>query len=353
MKILCLIDGCEGLGIVQKLVQEGNSVSVFMTSEVPAGTGLIDKVDSWRSHLIDSDLVVCNSLSFSRYEKVFKEYGKPYIGCSYLGKYLLEAKRKEFVEDVCGLPLCSKFEQKVMLHGFFNGRDWVRPLLMGVVDTELFPGGIGPEIGSMGCVVKSIIDEPEFVSGLAKGLRKLGIRDFISVPFNPTEGVYNVGCGFVFDILEAIAEGLRAPLGDLLFKVATGVAERLQISNDYMICVKVTVPPFPYSLSDIALLPIEGLNDENLKHIYLDDVCKTDDKYHACTRSGIALKATARGRNIREARRRVYRTIGNVLIQSKQYRVDIGESAIEMFGAHLKGFIDGRKQEESRPQLVD
>jgi hypothetical protein len=92
MKILFLMDGCEGLGIAQKLAEEGNSVQVFMSQDLPAGTGLVQKIDSWREYLVDTDLVVCNSLLFSRYEKIFKEYSKPYIGCSYLGKYLLQAK---------------------------------------------------------------------------------------------------------------------------------------------------------------------------------------------------------------------------------------------------------------------
>jgi hypothetical protein len=350
MKILFLMDSCEGLGIAQKLAEEGNSVQVFMSQDLPAGTGLVQKIDSWREYLVDTDLVVCNSLLFSRYEKIFKEYSKPYIGCSYLGKYLLQAKKREFIEDICGLTMCPNFEQKVMLHGFFNGRDWVRPLLISVIDAELFPGGIGPTIGSMGCVVKTVIDEPEFVDGLAVGLRKLGIRDFVSVPFSLKGGIFNVACGLVFDVLEAIAEGLRTSLGDVLFKVATGIAEKLDLSRDYMICVKVTIPPFPYSIPEARTQwAIEGLNEFNLKHIYLDDVCKTEDEnYRACMDSGIVLKVTARGRDIREARRRVYRTIGNVSVESKQYRVDIGEMAMVNFATSLKGFIDGGKQEEAR-----
>jgi phosphoribosylamine-glycine ligase len=68
-----------------------------------------------------------------------------------------------------------------------------------------------------------------------------------------------------------------------------------------------------------------GLEDANLKHIFLTDVYLDNfGNYRWAGADGVLLKATARGRNIPEARRRAYRTIRNLSVLDAQYRQDIG-----------------------------
>jgi phosphoribosylamine-glycine ligase len=78
---------------------------------------------------------------------------------------------------------------------------------------------------------------------------------------------------------------------------------------------------------------IEGITSDNIRHIFLCDVCKSDGYYTSNT-SGVVLKVTARGMQIvgdRSARSRAYRTLRGIQIENKMYRTDIGKRAVSYF----------------------
>ncbi|KKN05355.1 hypothetical protein LCGC14_1088190 [marine sediment metagenome] len=86
------------------------------------------------------------------------------------------------------------------------------------------------------------------------------------------------------------------------------------------------VEPYPM-LDNIELplgVPIVGLNTHNLRHIWLHDVQMENDRYVCAGNGGNLGVITARGDTIREARRRVYRTMDNLIIPNVMYRRDIG-----------------------------
>ncbi|MBU2249795.1 MAG: hypothetical protein KKD77_23815, partial [Gammaproteobacteria bacterium] len=122
--------------------------------------------------------------------------------------------------------------------------------------------------------------------------------------------------GFDENAMDLLIEGLREPITDLIFETATGTKKEMNLTEDYLICVRV--------MSDRQNTMIEGLNEENLKHIHLYNVSK-DLAGNYYSWGGTVLKVTARGRSIKEARRRVYRTLKNIHIDDIQYRTDIGE----------------------------
>jgi phosphoribosylamine-glycine ligase len=69
-----------------------------------------------------------------------------------------------------------------------------------------------------------------------------------------------------------------------------------------------------------------GLNEGNLKHIWFEDVYFKDG--YSCARSSGALGfVTARGVQVREARRRAYRTVRDLGIPYPLYRTDVGSRA--------------------------
>ena len=334
MRILFLTENSESLGLAKRLENEGNTVFVFLKDKGRAGRGIVERVDSWRNYLPDVDFVVCGTPGFSQYEDVFKKFGKPFIGGSRLGDLLIKGKKEDFLAH-CDVAKCSNFEQKVTLHGFFNGRDWVKPLLVSILDTCLFPGDLGPEVGCMGCTLKLVKQWPSFTEKIGEGLRKLGIKDMISIPFNDKLEVLGVGCGFIYDVMDAICEGIRENVSDLLFKLANGVSEGFAMTSDYVVVTRLTVPPFPYSAeADLPGVEIYGLDENNIKHISFCDVYKEGDKYFACLGKGNTLKAAARGRDLREARRRVYRTLSNIALLNKQYRIDVGDRASEVLSSY-------------------
>ena len=327
MKILYLLTNNEGLGVARKLAEENNSVHVFIQdSEITKDPSLIF-IDSWREHLVDMDLVICGSPGFDRYEEVFKKFGKPYLGASKLGRMLNQGKLEEFL-SLCGVPLSMK-EPKHARVGFFNGRDWISPTFYAVLDHKLATGDLGPVVGAMGTSLMRS-NHSFILNEMTPGFSRMGLRDMVTVLLS-ADGVTGIACGLAYDILECIIEGMKGRVTDLFFELATGVGKALDFTRDLVVSVKLTVPPFPYLSGHTTRQPIQGLGAENLKHIYLDGVEILDDRYTICTASGCVLKAAARGRDLREAKRRVYRTLENLETESKQYRIDIGEKAQKVF----------------------
>jgi len=76
---------------------------------------------------------------------------------------------------------------------------------------------------------------------------------------------------------------------------------------------------------------IEGINENNLKHLWLRDVYVEDNKYYSAKCDGYLMTVTARGLTPNKAFRRTHRTIGNLRINNLQYRRDIGEGLNERY----------------------
>jgi len=130
------------------------------------------------------------------------------------------------------------------------------------------------------------------------------------------DGFKGFSGGFQDNMMDLLIEGLREPITDLIFETATGTKKEMDLTEDSLICVRVT--------SDVSNTMIYGLNEESLKHIHLYNVSK-DLAGNYYSWGGTVLKVCARGRNVKEARRRVYRTLNNIDLEDKQYRTDIGE----------------------------
>ena len=233
---------------------------------------------------------------------------------------------------------------EVSTEGWFNGRAWVKPFNHTFEEKRFLPGGLGPNTGCMGNVVvpagmNRLVEET--VLRLGPFLKKIGYRgpvDVNSIVNEMGAHVLEITPRFGYDAIEALAEGLREPLADFLFDMATGIKTYMDLPmTDKMIAVRLSLPPWPGGQPQAAQagMPIKGLNAQNLKHIYLTDVMREGDEYKWAAGDGVLMKVTARGRTVDEARRRAYRTIGNLTIQDVQYRKDIG--------AHVDGDVERLK----------
>lgn len=336
MRILFLSIRGEGLGVGWRMATESDTVSVFSTMDIGrSGEGMLNKIPSWRPELSKSDLVVCDRPWFHDHEDVIKSQVKAVLGCSKFGFMLMGRKKDAFLEG-CGLAKCSNIEQTVAVHAWFNGRNWVRPFYLSSVEHYLMPGDLGPAVDSMGCALVRLKEDPPSSDTIGKNLRRLGVKDFVTLIYAWEDGelkISGVYCGMAYDIVEAIAEGLYGNLSDLLFKIAMGITDELDVSDDYLLSVRVTKPPWPYIYPSDGSegLEIKGINDNNLKHLFLCDVRKDNGQYFTGDGNSIVMKAAARGRTLKEASRRVYRTLGNIELDGKQYRLDIGKKAKDEF----------------------
>lgn len=348
MKILSISNNGDQLGICWKLLQEGHDVSTFIrsTGSTVVGQGLYKRGTSWRPLLKKMDMVICDSPGFGAYEDVFRDKGKPVFGTSQVIDDINMGQQETFLER-CDISLCSNLEHKATIHGFYNGRRRLTPSFLSFTENRLFGGRLGPLVDCMGCTVLPIHKPTSlllsFLEQVGNGLNALGGRGLISLSIGwDREGgawkVEDIHCGFIHDVMEAILEGLREPLIDLLFGVSMGIKDTIEVSNDFLIAVRLSIPPWPYRIRETCTSGplLLGLNKANMKHLYLCDVYQNNDvdgdedvkegsQWHAGMLSGIVLKATARGRSVREAQRRVYRTLDGIEIADKQYRLDIGD----------------------------
>ena len=329
MRVLYLGTDIEGLGIPYQLQREGNKVLTY-SPQISAGDGLLEKTDSWRSVLLDTDLVVLTP-GFAPYEKVFRKFGKPYVGGSEIENILMQYKQEDFLE-ACSPPMCAKFGHIVYLIGAFNGRRFAKPTIQAMFHTRLMTNGLGPICGLTGVVLRTIeADLNEKLPGISKGLKKLGVRDLVTLRIDDGR-ITSVSSGLLPEVLYCITEGMLSELTDLLFGIAQGTLEFFDLTSDWVVGVKLTVPPYPFRRQGFAERGslIQGISEENLKHIFPCGMQKNSLGYQTDLLSGDVLFATARGRTLREAQRRAYRTIDNIEIPFKQYRLGIGDGAKEI-----------------------
>lgn len=233
---------------------------------------------------------------------------------------------------------------EISTEGWWNGRRFITPFNHTLEHKPFMDNDISSLTGCQGNLVWTC-DEDEIVKATLSRLTDFLKRsDYVGpIDINSIvneEGVWALEPSFRmgYDAIEALCEGLREDVIDLLYETATKTKNEMKISDDFLIAVRVSVPPWPQTDKKAFPpgRPIDGLVEENLKHIYLTDVYKDDRGIYRCAGSdGVIMKVTARGRTIGEARRRVYRTIGNLRILDMQYRQDIAANANEKI-QHLR-----------------
>lgn len=239
----------------------------------------------------------------------------------------------------------EEFELQEVVHGievstelWFNGKD-----VVGVNHTmeekTLCEGGLGPKTGCMGSAVWIGLENSklyrEGIGKLVPALRKVKYIGPIDLNTIVAEGkLYGLEftARFGYDALFILFEMLRGKVNDLLYGVATGVAKGMTFKSNWGMGIDLVVPPYPLDIKPDLYkdVLIQGLNRGNLKHFWPYDVYKKGDRYLCAGNGGDLGVVTARGDEIgdwspiRDAKRRIIRTISNLIIPDMIYRRDIG-----------------------------
>ena len=192
---------------------------------------------------------------------------------------------------------------------------------------------IGPAIGCAGNVVKMVSPKMRIVKeGIGKMerlLKKTTYRgpidlNMIATPTKLYGLEFTVRMGY--DAIQALFELHKGSTTEFLYNIASGGRNGGEFTSDYSIAVRLSIPPYPYDDGEAEEgVPIIGVNNNNAKHVWWGDAMKDDRDYVSAGAYGSPLSVTARGRDVQECRRRVYRTIDNLTIPQVQYRTDIGE----------------------------
>lgn len=223
---------------------------------------------------------------------------------------------------------------EISTEGWFNGRDWMQPFNHTFEEKRLFNKNLGPMTGCMGNIVYPT-KEPtrlaqETVMKLEPMLKKVSYKGPIDVNCIVTEKsalALEITARFGYDAIEALMHGLKEPMGSFLFDTATGIAKSVPLHGfDYLIAIRVTVPPYPDQRQNTEMrgIPVEGIEGPG-GSVFPCDVYKEGDIYRYAASDGVLAKVAANGRDVREARRRAYARVDDMCALNIQYRTDIGE----------------------------
>jgi phosphoribosylamine--glycine ligase len=138
---------------------------------------------------------------------------------------------------------------------------------------------------------------------------------------------------FGYDALFVLLEMYKGRISDLFYGVATGALNKMEFRSEWGLGIDLCVPPYPLHFEPDLYkdVLIQGIADENKRHLWLYDVQRVEDRYLCAGCGGDIGAVTARGDKVgsfsplRDAHRRVMRTISNLVIPDVMYRRDIGE----------------------------
>lgn len=256
------------------------------------------------------------------------------IGASHFSDKLQELPYNRFIASTMNVvPLKPMNFTPVYLSCWFNGVDFVYPPIISKNVSMFMEGDLGQEVPSMGCIgyackpSDKIFTETLFK--LKPILRKVNYCGFITLAFL-FHSTY-IHPYFQYDLLYAFLEGVQEEIGRALHDITLSNKKEFTFPDKYVIAVRFSIPPYPYPQLTSKQLLLRGYNDKNAKHIWLQDAIKTKTGVFSNGGDGVVATVTARGDTVRECRRRVYRTVGNLSMQGMQYRRDIGMGAEKLF----------------------
>jgi len=295
--------------------------------------------------------------AFNDYKKAIqfvKEKGIPFVYKPSQNQPTFTTYVSRGVEDMIGIlnhysNISQEFELQERVDGievstelWFNGTTVVN-VNHTMEKKHLMNDNIGPRTGCSGSVVwVGSKNERLYKEGIGKivpGLKKIGYRgplDLNTIVTKDTLYGLEWTARFGYDAFFIFLEMYKGRLSDLLYGIAKGTLDFIGFISQWGMGVDIFVPPYPMDecpsiYKDVL---IQGVNNANLKHIWFYDVYKRNGKYLISGNGGNIGVVTARGDSvepyspIRDAKRRIMRTISNLVIPDLMYRTDIGSDIL-------------------------
>ena len=228
---------------------------------------------------------------------------------------------------------------EISTEGWFNGEKWVLPFNHTFEKKRFMEGDNGPNTGCMGNIVWAVESDKlveQVLVPLAPLLAKVKYvgpldvncivdeKESYFLEFTPRIG---------YDAIQALVELIKIPLFDFLYRVATKQLNKVGMHEGFGGAVRLSIHPYPSSngAEELKGLQFLQISQEAKRHVWLSDVMKNEEEVEVCAGvDGVLGCVSARGDTVRECRRRMYRTIQNIVLHSDvQFRRDIGNGVEE------------------------
>ncbi|MBM3206305.1 MAG: phosphoribosylamine--glycine ligase [Candidatus Staskawiczbacteria bacterium] len=224
---------------------------------------------------------------------------------------------------------------EVGMSAFFNGNEFITPILIAFEHKRLFPGELGPMTGEMG--TSMFWAEPnklfkETTGRMAEDLKKSGYVGYIDINCIVNgRGIYPLEftCRFGYPTISIQQEGVLSEWGEFLYEISNNRPFNLKTKKGFQVGIVCVTPPFPYDdpsemelYKDLSIL----FKKPNIDGIHLGDVKIVDNIWRVAGSSGYVLIVTGHGTTMEEARKQAYSRIDNIILLNMIYRTDIGAS---------------------------
>jgi len=296
---------------------------------------------------------VQNFLRSKRGRYVLKPSGNQPTMFTYVAQDENSEDLREYLSslDLKGPFVLEKFVEgvEVSTEGWFDGEKFVLPINHTFEEKKFMEGDKGGNTGCMGSVVWVCDRDKLFESTLGKlepFLRRVGYVGPLDINCIVADKPYGLEftARFGYNAIQVLLEGFLPgeDLGYVLWRFATRNLDTLPIGSDWLVAVRLSIPPWPWVdepriLKELCYgVPVLYPEDAS-PHIWWDDVFREGRSVKCAGGDGVICSVSARGRSLREALRRVYRTIGNIRVPNLQYRSDIGKRVPEDFDTLVSG----------------
>lgn len=330
LNILAISDSGEGYGLATKLAKEKNFVKFCANSDTGRGFKLPKRVDNLNPE-DEEDVILClqNTPTIAKGVDGLVGMGRVVIGS---GGFLTRMMDLEFREKFMKLiPEKSREGKSYEVYRFFNPIKGYLPFYIvnhptrRLMDGE--HGALYPTTGNVVSIQESFEGEDfEAIEGFLRRVNYTGVVGLVYQGANAEEFIPQLNLGMLYAFSELCLFTFTELFMSLLYELPfTG-----KFRAGFGVSVLVSLPPFPYVLPQFTPLSnvVEQKNGVE-KHFVYEDIFKADDGELFTGTYGLVGWSTAYGVNVREARRRVYRTISNALTNPNlQYRRDIGDKEV-------------------------
>jgi phosphoribosylamine--glycine ligase len=226
---------------------------------------------------------------------------------------------------------------EVGVGGYFNGIDFLEPVVMDWEHKKFFTGDLGELTGEMGTLLTYRNSAPLFEATLARmkdQLRACGYVGYVNInTIVNKNGIWPLEftCRFGYPGA-AICSTLHREGWDVLFhRMVTRENLNFATSEGFAVGVVLTVPPFPQcdDYSEISkgfpVLFREPPSDEDRQHFHLSEVKLCAGQLITTGGTGSLMAITGTGTSVEDARAVAYDRCRNIVIPNLRYRTDIGE----------------------------
>lgn len=253
---------------------------------------------------------------------------------------VLKAYDKSWGDDFGNFQLQKKVKGvEISVSAFFNGKEFLRPINITFEHKKLFPKELGVSTGEMGSSMFWVNQSPIFDVTLKKFEPSLAKHNYIGhIDINCIvngNGIYPLEftSRFGYPQIFIQRDGITEPIGEMLYKIATGQNFKISTKKGFQVGTFIVVPPFPYDdkktfelFSKDAVVVFRKDLKDGIHPMHLK---KVNDEWLITGNTGIALLVVGTGITMRDAQKMMNNRISNIIVNNGYYRTDIGDRWFE------------------------